>query len=63
MKLESLLNHESRMDDEAMELSCPLEPRYAKPCDRFDRNKFDEKVDDAVEKRPLPKPMVVDVEL
>jgi hypothetical protein len=33
MKPESLLNHESLTEDEAMVLTCPLLPVYAKPCE------------------------------
>ena len=28
----SLVNHERLIEDEAMELTFPLEPRYVKPC-------------------------------
>ncbi len=31
MKLESLLNHERLTDDEAMVLTFPVDPTYAKP--------------------------------
>ena len=30
----SLLNHESLIDDDAIVLTCPLEPVYANPCER-----------------------------
>ena len=36
MKPESLLNHESCIDEEAIVESLLPEPRYAKPCERFD---------------------------
>jgi hypothetical protein len=49
--------------EEEMVFTCPAEPKYAKPCDSEGRYRDDEKVDDAVEKIPLVKPMVVEVEL
>ncbi len=54
----SLLNHERLTDDEAIELTLPDEPMYAKPCERDERFNADEKVDEAVERRPFKRPMV-----
>ena len=59
----SLLNHERRIDDEAIEFTCPADPKYANPCVSDDRKRLDEKVDDAVEKRPCVNPIVVPVAL
>ena len=44
-------------------LRSPLDPVYATPCPSDGRKSEDENVDDAVEKRPFPNPIVVDVEL
>ena len=47
----------------AIVFSSPVEPMYVKPCDRDESRSADENVDDAVENRPLVKPITVDVEL
>ena len=62
MKFESLLNHDSLIDDEAMVETIPFDPVYAKPCERDGRQRDDPNVDEAVEKRPA-NPMTVEVEL
>jgi hypothetical protein len=59
----SLLNQESLTDDEAIVETNPFVPVNANPCDRDDRKRLDENVDDAVENSPLVNPIVVDVEL
>jgi hypothetical protein len=48
-KLESLLNHDSLIDDEAIVFSCPFDPTYEKPCERDGVNSVpnDPTVDDA----------------
>ena len=62
VKPASLLNHESRMDDEAIVFTCPADPVNAKPCDRDERYRELLNVDEAVEKRPLnPKTVVVEL--
>ena len=63
MKLESLLNHDSLIDELAIVETKPFVPVNANPCDSDDRYSDEENVDDAVEKRPFSKPSVVDVEL
>ena len=60
---ESLLNHDSLIDDEAIVLTCPAVPRYVNPCVSDGKNSDEENVDDAVENRPLSRPSVVVVEL
>ncbi len=59
----SLLNQDSCTDDDAIELTLPLDPMYEKPCDSDGKKKLPTCVDDAVEKYPLSSPSVVDVEL
>ncbi len=59
----SLLNHDSRIDDEAIVCTSPFDPVYVNPCVRDGRYRLDENVDDAVENSPLVNPIVVDVEL
>ena len=59
----SLLNHDSRIDDEAIVCTSPLLPVYVKPCVSDGKYSDDPNVDDAVENRPLVNPIVVDVEL
>ena len=44
-------------------LSNPVEPTYATPCDSDGSLRSDENVEEAVEKSPFRKPMVVEVEL
>jgi hypothetical protein len=46
-----------------MVLTCPAEPKYVNPCERDGRYREEEIVEDAVEKNPLVRPRVVDVEL
>ena len=58
-----MLNQDNLIDDEAIVWTSPADPVYAKPCDRDGRYRDEEKVDDAVEKRPLSNPSVVVVEL
>lgn len=58
----SLLNQESLTEEEAIVETRPLVPVKAKPWDRDDRKRLDEMVDDAVEKNPLSRPRVVEVE-
>ncbi len=41
----------------------PFDPMNEYPCPSDDKNKLDPNVDDAVENRPLVKPIVVEVEL
>ena len=50
-------------DDVAVVLTSPVDPTYATPCDSDVSRRDDPNVDDAVEKRPLRSPSVVDVEL
>ena len=57
------MNHDSCIDDEAIELTFPLLPRYVNPCVSDGRKKLPPCVDEAVEKNPLSSPSVVDVEL
>ena len=59
----SLLNHDSRIDEDAIVDTSPLLPVNAKPCVSDGRKRDEENVDDAVENRPLVNPIVVDVEL
>lgn len=59
----SLLNHDNFTDDEAMVETSPLVPVKAKPWDKLERKRFEEIVELADEKKPLPKPRVVEVEL
>ena len=63
--MESLLKLEMLMDDEAMVLSFPDDPTYAKPCESAGKKKLPEMVDDPVAKKLLApvKPMAVVVEL
>ena len=57
------MNHDSLIDDEAIVCVIPFVPVKRKPCDRDGKNSDELNVDDAVEKRPLWNPMVVDVAL
>ena len=57
-----MLNQDNLIDDEAIVLTNPFVPVYAKPCVSDGKYREDPNVDDAVEKRPL-NPMTVDVEL
>jgi hypothetical protein len=41
----------------------PVLPTYVRPCDRDDSLSAEPNVDEAVENKPPPKPMAVDVEL
>ena len=50
------------MEEEAMVLTMPAEPTKAKPWVSEESLKSEEKVEEAVEKRP-EKPMTVEVEL
>ena len=59
----SLVNHESLTDDEAMVETIPFDPVKAKPCDSDGKKSDELKVEDAVEKRPFEKPIVVPVAL
>ena len=62
-KLESLLNHDSLIDDEAIDDTRPFDPMNEKPCDRLERKRDELNVDEAVENRPAENPMVVPVAL
>ena len=59
----SLLNQDSRTDDEAIVETIPFDPVNAKPAVSDGRKRDELNVDEAVEKSPLWKPMAVDVEL
>ena len=51
------------IDDEAIVCVSPFVPVKRKPCVKLERKRLLLKVDEAVEKRPALKPMVVEVEL
>ena len=63
IKPESLLNQDSLIDDEAIVPTSPFVPVKAKPCESDERKRELEIVDEAVEKKPLSRPSVVEVEL
>ena len=58
----SLLNHDSLIDDEAIDCTSPLDPMYEKPCVRSVSLVPFSVVDDR-ENSPDVKPITVDVEL
>ena len=60
---ESLLNHDSLIDDEAMVLVMPFDPVKRKPWVSDGRKSVELNVDEAVENRPFWNPMVVLVAL
>lgn len=51
------------IDDDATLFNFPAEPIYAKPCDNEGKYVALPNVDEAVENKPLRKPIVVEVEL
>ena len=63
MKPESLLNHDSFTDDDAIDCVSPLVPVKRNPWPRLLRKRLLLNVEDAVEKIPFEKPIVVEVEL